>query len=245
MTFADIKTRIYFLTGSDSASFVDADITIGVQRAQERVAELILKADAKWQFDDLNHTDLPIAKGALVSGQQDYSITNSFLTVDRVEIFDANGNKTRVSQIDQQQLKRDRSIALAQGETNRTGAYKYPNGIPTEYDISGSSIFFYPTPNFAGSFLVYYTRAPKLFDYTTGMFTDATGSTTSTPGFNSLFHDLIALWPSYDYGIKAGKQNTDRIFLEIQRKELDLTEFYGNRNRDDRPRLTVSTDSNK
>lgn len=239
MTYTDIANRTYFLTGTSSSSFSNANLTLATQRATERVVALINRSDSKWQWDDTNQSDLPIALATIVSGQQDYSLATTHLSIDRIEVKDSAGNWTRLDPIDQQLLKRDRETALL--------TYQPTNAIPTEYDIVGASIFLYPVPNYTqvSSLKVYFTRGPLLFSYVLGTFTDATGAVSSSPGFNALFHDLIPLWASYDYALAIGKNNVNQIFTEIQRKEAELIEFYAHRNRDERPNIAVSRDSNK
>lgn len=228
MTFTDIKNRTYFLTNTDSTQYPIADLVISANRAVERIVSLINRCDSKWQWDDLNQTDLPIGTTALVSGQKDYSLQTSHLTIDRVEVKDSAGNWHRVNPI-------DRTAIEGQSLTD----YKKSNGLPEEYDLIGSSVFLYPSPNYsqASSLKIYFTRGPVAFD---------SDDTTETPGFNSLFHDLIPLWIAYDYAIAKGKDNPEKLFKEIERKERELYDFYGLRDRDYRPRLTTSKgDSNK
>ena len=103
----------------------------------------------------------------------------------------------------------------------------------------------YPIPNFtqASSLFIYFSRPPLASDGSTGEF--LTSDTTREPGFAALFHDLVPLWTAYDYVLAKGKQNANLIFAEIIRKENEIAEFYGLRNRDFRSRLVVSSDSNK
>lgn len=262
MNFTDVQNRVFFLTSTDSTSYTDANLTLAVGRAMERVVSLINRSDSRWQWDDSNQTDLPIAKAALVASQQDYGLATTHLTIDRVEIKDSSGQWHRLSPLDQQDIKRsgrssyntsgiiggtNQGLALAVGESSRTGAYKATSGLPEEYDIIGSSVFLYPVPNYsqASSLFIYFTRQGKNFDYTDDKFDDDTGSLTSVPGFNPLFHDLIPLWASYDYAIVFKPNIVVALFNEIQRKEQELISFFGQRNRDDRPRFSTSTDSNK
>ena len=257
MTFKQIRDRIYFLTGTDVNSYTRANMNLSVNRALERVVSLINRSDSRWQWDDSNYTDLPSATLTITSGQQQYSLATTHLSIDRIEVKDSSGSWRKLKPIDQSLITRDREQALALGEstpsTGRTGAYKSGTGTPSEYDVRGINFFLFPTPNFtqSSSIRIYFTRSPLLYDYTAnanaGQFSDTTGSgeTIDAPGFNSLFHDIIALWSSYDYAFAFGKQNTNAIFAEILRKEDELQKFYGMRNRDERPRLSVSVDSNK
>ncbi len=233
MTISDIVNKVYFLTKSDSSSYSAADMLIAINNAYERVGSLILGQDSRWVWDDSNQTDLPIATTNLVSAQQDYSIASTHLSIDRVEVKDAAGNWVLLTQIDQQLKKGDQAVTLA--------AYQSTNGTPNEYDIIGNSVFLYPTPSYSstGGLKLYFTRGPSLF--TSGEV--STG--TKVPGFNSLFHDLIPLHVAFDYAVANSGQNTTSLFNIIQTKEQQLKDYYGLRNRDARPRLSMTTDSNK
>lgn len=229
MILSDITIRVYKNTKTNATSYAIADLTVDLNVALNRVVSLINRSDMRWQFDDLNQTDLPIATTAIVSGQQDYSLSTAHLTIDRVEIMDAQGNWTELKPIDQHDVKR---TALA--------TYLKTPGLPTQVDVSGNSVFLYPPPNYsqAASLKLYFTRGPVEFssaDITTG---------TKSPGFNSLFHDLIPLWISYDYWLINDQTLTAGFLSEIQRKEQELIDFYGLRSRDERPRFTVATNRN-
>lgn len=228
MTISDVVSRVYFLTGTNVNSFPAADMLISINTAYNRVASLIDKNDARWQWDDLNNTDLPIATTSLVSGQQDYSLATSHLTIDRIEIKDSAGNWTELSQIDQQMLKGGRKTALL--------AYRNVTGLPLEYDVVGASVFLYPIPNYslASSLKIYFTRGPA--EFTSAEVTAGTKS----PGFNSLFHDLIPLWVAYDYLVVKIPQLATSVMNAILLKEKSIEEFYGQRDRDTRARMTTS-----
>lgn len=206
---------------------------IAINEAYDHVTSLILQSDSRWQYDDTNQTDLPIATTDLVSGQKDYGLSTSHLTIDRVEVKDSAGNWHALSQIDQQELKRDKSIALSE--------YQETNGVPEEYDVIGTSVFLYPTPNYlqSASLKIYFTRGPASFT------SNEVSTGTKNPGFNSLFHELIPLWVSYNYAVENGLQSANGFFAAIQRLETSLSDFYGLRNRDFRSHLSVSSDSNK
>lgn len=236
MIYSDIRLLIHSLTKTNTTSLPSATLNLYTQPAEDRVAALILKNDSKWQFDDLNRTtNFPIDTQNLVSGQQDYPLGTTYLSLDRVEVKDSSGNWHRLAQIDQQMLKG----ANAQSLTD----YRKTNGLPDEYDLVGNSVFLYPAPNYSltNGLKFYYTRGPLKFDWTLGTFTDATGSTSSTPGFNSLFHKLIPYWAAYDYAIANQQKTANGFFVAIQVLEAELIQFYGQRDRDLRGRFTVST----
>lgn len=214
------------MTQSDSNGFPIADLTASANVALERVASLINSSDSRWQWDDTNQADLPIATTTITSGQQDYAINTAHLTIDRVEIKDSSSKWHLLKPIDQH----DKNIDALDATTT---------GMPTEYDKVGNSLFLYPIPNYTQtvSLKVYFTRVPVAF---------TTADTTATPGFNPLHHDLVPLYVSYDYAIANNLPNANQILNQIQSKELELTNFYGQRSRDERPIFTINSyDSNR
>lgn len=245
-TWADIQNRVYDLSDSDSVSFPVAKLTRALAPAMNRIFVKILILNG-WEVDDSNYSDLPIAKTAITVNQQDYSLGVSHLLIRRVELKDSAGNFTLLDPIDQQDIKRGKKAALAVGESTRIGAYKATTGIPTEYDLIGISVFLYPIPNFtqANSLFVYFSRGPLLFDYTTGKFTDSTGSTSSSPGFNSLFHDLLAQYMAEEYVNLYKRELLPGILAMIVRTEKGLEDVYALRQVDKRSGFTTSKESNK
>lgn len=223
MQYSDIKSKARFLTSTNSNSFTDADIVVLANNAVEHIESLINKADDRWEFDDSNQTDLPVATTSLVINQKDYSLATSHISIDRVEVKDTSGYWWLLKPIDQHDV---RYTALAQ--------YYPTTGRPLEYDKLANSIFLYPTPNYsqAASLQIYFTRPPVAF---------VVGDTTAQPGFNPLFHDLIAYWVAYEFAVANGKSNVNTLFQAIQTKEQTLYDFYGQRSRDERPRMNVST----
>lgn len=242
MTYADLRLLVHELTTTNTTSLPSATLNLYTQPAEDRAAAIILKNDSKWQFDDLNRTtNFPIDTIALVSGQQDYNLGTTYLSIDRVELLPNNANTTtgwtRLIQTDQQELKRSKSQALT--------SYQATSGTPAEYDLVGNSVFLYPKPNYsqAASLKFFYTRGPLKFDYSLGTFTDGTGTTASTPGFASLFHSLVGYYASYEFAVANGQTNANGLMATIQRLEGDLIEYYGKKDRDFRGRFTVSTTS--
>lgn len=218
MTLTDIRTKAYFLTSSNISSFPDTQLVAEANNALDRVTSLIMQSDGRWQWDDENNTDLPIATTSLVSGQQDYTLSITHLQIVRVEVQD-NATPTamwhKLQPIDQADVY---DTALTQ--------FMSTNGLPTYYDKLGNSLFLYPAPNYsqAASLKIYFKRGPNYF---------LTSDTTKAPGFNALYHELIPLWIAYNYGIAQGKANANQIFAAIQLKEDALKDDYSVRSKDD------------
>lgn len=215
MIYSDIKSLVYSLTKTNSTSFTDADLVIYANNALERVESLIEQADHRWQFDDTNQTDLPIATTALVTDQQDYSFATSHLSITRVELKDSLGNWHLLDPFDQTDLY-DQSLT----------DFLKSSGLPTMYDKLGNSVFLYPKPNYsqAASLKIWFKRGPSYF---------VAGDTSKQAGFNQMYHDLIPLWVAYNYALANGLANANQLFAEITRKEEALQNDYALRGKDE------------
>jgi hypothetical protein len=220
MQYTQIINKVYLLTKTNSSDFPIADLTMLANNALSRVCSLIIRADGRWQFDDINNTDLPIATTNLVANQQDYSLATSHLEITRVEVKDEDGNWVVLKPIDQKDTEQSLSEFM-----------KSP-GTPKFYDKLGNSVFLYPAPSYSQA------ASLKLF-FTRGMSEFTVSDTTKQPGFNILFHDLIPLWVSYEYAIANGLKNANQIMVEIQRKENELLEAYQKRSKDEPLRIGV------
>lgn len=224
MTINDINAKISFLTKTNTSSYPAADRLIAVNNAYERIASLIINADGRWQFDDTNQTDRPVATTALVASQTDYTLATTHLRILQVEVKDTNGYFYPLTPIDPRDFLED----------SLTTAFSVA-GVPQYYDVIGTSIFLYPAPNYSqsASLRVSFQRSPALFtsaEVTTG---------TKEPGFNSLYHDLIPLWVAYDYAIANAQPTANGYLNEIVRKEEALVKDYAMRNKDDPAQITI------
>lgn len=231
MVYGNLQSKVYFLTKTNVTSFPNADMAILANSAMERIGSLITQSDGRWEFDDSNQpiTDqgdgtggLPIATTTITSAQQDYTFAFNFLNIERVELKDEEGKWRKLIPIDQADVY-DQSIT----------DFMSGGGTPMYYDKMGVSILLYPSPDYtqSASLKVFYTRGPITVQ------SSDISSTTAKPGFNSLYHDLVALWISYDYTMANGLPNTNQLMIEIQRKEDALREDFSLRSKDEHIRL--------
>lgn len=238
MQYGDIQNLFYQLTKTNSTDVPAATLNLYLQPAEDYIVGLIIKNDATWQFDDSNYSDLPVATTAIVSGQQQYNLAVTHLAIDRIEIAYTASDWRVLSQVDQQQFKGGNAQSLNTLSTS---------GKPTQYDISGTTLFLYPVPDYSlsAALKLYYTRGPLKFDYTTGKFTDGTGSTSSQPGFASIFHEGIPYKGALNFAIANSLNNVNLIADVLTRIENNITSFYGLRDRDIPRRMMAAQDSNR
>ncbi len=233
MVFSDstgkggIIEEIDFLLQTDATDYPVAQKTRNCNRWYDRAVTIILQADSKWEWDDLNKTDLPISTTSLVANQQDYSISAAgFLKILKVECKDSAGNWGALRQIDQSQRK---DIAMTE--------YREVAGTPVEFDLFSNSIFLYPKPSYAssGGLKVYFQRTPDYFE---------ADDTDTEPGFAVPYHRLLSYGAALDYCIAnnmAGR--IPMLQNEISRLEGGLIQHYSSRNKDMKNTITLEKEN--
>lgn len=185
-------------------------------RGLDATVTKILEADDRWQFDDTNYTDYPIATTDLVNAQRDYTLSVSHLKIIRVEAQDNTGNWMLLKPMDLKDINVARDEFMSEPAT------------PLYYDKTANSLFLYPAPNYnkTGGLRVYYQREPNYF---------LSSDTTKQPGFVSTLHRIVPMLACYDYAI--ANNLTDKINIlgaELARKDLEIRKFYGRRNKDEK-----------
>lgn len=221
-----IQSKIYGLTKTNATSYPNAQMLIDLNVAYSRITTLIFQADGRWEWDDSNNTDFPIATAALVNNQQDYTLSVGQLFIERIEVKPNGG--TYFYKL----FPRDVEDPMWGAEV--TGIDTITVGTPMKYDVLGNSVLLYPIPNYsqAASLKLYFKRAQT--DFTSGDL--STGNL--VPGFASMFHDLLAYLVAYDYALVNFPDMARNYFAVVQEKEAALQKFYMQRNLDDGARLS-------
>lgn len=224
MTLLNLRNKIYLYSKTNANSLSDSNMLLFLNTAYERVATLLRQSDGRWEWDDDNASTAPNASYTVTSGTQNYAIATTILSIDRVELKYTDGLWRVLIPIDKSDFP----------DTNLDQAFG-SSGVPTHYDKVGDEIYLYPNPNFTQvtSLKIFFRRGPTLFtvaDLTTG---------TVVPGFNSLYHDLIALWSAYYYGVANGKSNVNQLMQAIQIQENALKVDMSSRNKDERKKMTM------
>lgn len=228
MTIGDIQKKIYALTKTNSSSYTDANMLIDVNVAYNDITAQIFQADGRWEYDDSNNTDFPVATTALVSGQQDYALSVAHLFIDRVEVKPNGGSYFY--------KLAPRDVEDKMWGSNLLGLDNVTQAAPMWYDLVGTSVFLYPIPNYsqAASLKIYFRRASTDF-------TSMSGQASSVPGFASLFHPLIAYKVAYDYCVANMPQLANGYLAVIREMEQALKVYYMQRNKDDGARLSTNS----
>lgn len=208
-----------------------------LNHAFDEVLPIVFQSDAKWQYDDPNHTDHPIATLDLASGQPDYSFIsdedgNSILELRSIFVKDPQGIWQKLTPIDADSDP-NTSQVFAQNSTN--------TGTPTRYDKIGTTIWLDPMPNYSstGGVRGVFSRSQSYF---------VSGDTTKTPGIPSPFHRLLPLIASRDY-VAVHKTDNPQLLNTINgviaELKRNLATHFSKRSRDEKPVLRVRTESSR
>lgn len=197
------------------------EFTADVNLALDRVFALIFSVGGTWQFDDSNHTDYPIITTNIVSGQRDYSFTsdensNLILEIHKVMVADSTGNFYEVLPVDASK-RGDAPSNYDDGENT--------TGLPNTYDKLANGIFLDPIPNYnySGGLKVYISREGSYF---------TTTDTTKKAGFAGLFHEYLALRPSYFYALRNSYPTFKDFKNEMLEMEEAIKDYYKAREKD-------------
>lgn len=206
--------------GSNSVSYTIEEKTRDINLALDKAFALIFQVGGTWQFDDSNQTDYPIITTNLVSGQRDYSFTsdgssNLILEIYRVLVADQNGLFRDVYPVDVEQSAAPVSYTDGQNV----------GGLPNTYDKLANGIFLDPIPNYnrTGGLKVYVSREGSYFVKT---------DTTKKSGIAGLFHEYLALRPSWQYAARKGMANKGDLQAQVIQMEADMMDYYKSREKD-------------
>lgn len=196
-----------------------------VNSTLDDVFALIFHNSGTWQFDDTNNTDYPIITTNLTSGQRDYPFTsdengNLILDIFKVLVANPSGTYTEVFPIDIDQ---------------NAGTQAFYNGLntggqPWRYGKIANGIFFDAVPNYsyAQGIKMYINREASYF---------TVSDTTKKPGFAGLFHEYLALRPSYEYAYRNSLPNVNVLKAEMQEMRDSIETYYSNRSRDEKQQI--------
>jgi len=225
-TKSGIIQDIDFLLNLDEPATYDIKHkTRNVNRAYDRVVSLILQADGRWEWEDTNKTDLPIAIADLISGQRDYGIDTTFLRITKLLVKDRADNWQILTPVDENDPE-GRDIIEERAE-----------GVPQRYIKKANSIFLGPKPNYSS------TNGLKIhFQRNVDYFTSDDSS--KKPGFAEPFHRLLSLYAAYDWCLANNLGGRMGILTnEIAKMEVALIEYYSSRSRDEKPRIRLKKEN--
>ena len=175
----------------------------------------ILESQDEWDYDDSNKTDFPILTGDFVATQQPYTLPSGTIDVKRLEVTYDGTNWVKAEPFD----VNERGISVA---SNAIGDFSQ---TAPKYDLISNAFFVYPIPTQSvdGGMKIWISRGPSLYtsaELTTG---------TKEPGFDSIFHDLIAYGVATDYAIIKNLPQAAGLKMEYQSKIERLKKHYSDK----------------
>ena len=204
----------------DSTQWPTYKIVNSVNNYLDTVTNYAVGADRRFQWDDTNHTKLPIGTTNLVANHPDYSFLtdeqgNPILNLSRIDILDSGGFYRQLQVIDQA------NIPGALDEWQRTA------GLPTHYDkIADNIIRLYPKPATS------VTSGLKFYFQRTGSYFTAS-DTTKTPGVSPLLHRGFVIAAAYDGALTLGLPNLSSLSVEWEKEQAKMVEYFSQRNPDE------------
>ncbi len=210
----------------DSTQWGTSKIVNSANNYLDTVAGYAIGADRRFQWDDTNHSKLPIGTTNLVANQSDYSFLtdeqgNTILNLERIDILDATGNYRQLRVLDMTQIDGALDAELVTA------------GLPMYYDkIADNVVRLYPKPNASvtNGLKFYFQRTPSYF---------AATDTTKAPGVPPLLHRGFVINAAYDGAMTLGLDNFQALSAERQLEERKMISYFGNRNTDEK--VTLST----
>lgn len=214
----------------DSTMWPTAKIVNSVNNYLDTVAGYAIGADKRFQWDDSNHTKLPIGTTNLVANQTDYSFLtdeqgNRIVTLTRIDVKDSSGYWTKLIPINEV------DINVALDEASRTAGY------PFYYDkIADNIIRLYPTPSTSvtAGIKFYFQRTPSYF---------TASDTTKEPGVAAQLHRGFVIAAAYDGALTLGLSNLQPLSIEQQKEEQKMKDYFLVRNNDETLVMRPSTNN--
>jgi len=218
------------LCDTDTTSYPLVDKARRVNAGLEFLIGKIINADGTWQYDDTNHTDLPVGTGDLVASQEAYTFASEYLTVESIDILDTDGYYRRIKPIDRVDFG-DMSVEEYYGTTTTTTK----TGFPKYYDLQGDTIRLYPAPvatevTLTDGIRVHFQRTADLF---------TSSDTTQEPGLPAPYHVLLAYMAAVPYCMTYHKDRVGMYEKKVQEMSDDLIKFYSRREKDRRKKITT------
>lgn len=206
---------------SDNATRLK-QVTARINSALDRFFSIAIQASGTWQLDDSNHSDYPIIKTNLVSGQRDYSFT-------------VDGNSNLILDVYKVAVLPSATATLFQELTPFDEFEHRDNDIITENTVTGTPSGYAKLAN------AIHLDVPTNYNATNGMkvyinreadyFTSS--DTTQKPGVPGLFHDYFFLEPAMAYArINLSDSQYTKLARTVAQMEADIKEYFNRREKD-------------
>lgn len=217
MNLSEIKTRVYFLTGSDANSYPAADFLINLNIWNDRITGWSIRKSGTWRYDDRNQDKENRPVASLVSGQRAYALPIDIKNLRRVQVSYDGINVYRATLLNENEVE---------GELDDDNHY---NPQSPRYVIRGDFIEIYPKPSqdVTDGLMLDIDRDAYKFtsdDLTAG---------TKTPGYSREFHDLLATGVALEWAKSKRKEVAPDLLNDVQNYISDLGLELADRNKEE------------
>lgn len=241
MKLGDIATKARLLTNTDTTSYPDSALLVDINIWLQKVASMIFDSQDDSDFDDARRTDYPVQTTPMIAGQRDYSISVSeqTLKLKRLDISYDGTNFYRAEPFD------DGAYDLGIGNDTLTDQ----NFIRTtpKYDVKYNSYWIYPLPtaaDVAAGGVIRSEWQRGFLDFTTADYTSVLTDSTAIPGFDEVFHPILAYGPAFEYAASKQLPQLQEIQPMLADYEHRLRIAYGKKDLDMRIALSTVYDTN-
>ena len=220
------------LCDTDDTSYPRLDKTARVNQSFEELAGELLSSAGGWQFDDTNYTTLPVGTQTLVEGQQAYTFTDKFLTIEQVEIKDKNGVYRKIQPIDYAEIPDGMSAEEYFGVDSSGNPTK---GFPEYYDKQADTIRLFVAPTSTAVTLASGIRIR--FKRTVNLFTAASTTDTDSTvpgGLPSTHHHILAYMGAIPHCAIYKKDRVPMLVKKVDEMKASLKKHFARREQDKR-----------
>jgi len=237
MVFSDTITNLGIVQQSrtflrvDSTQWATSKIVNSCNNYSDMLAGYAIATDERFEWDDTNHTKLPIGTTNIVLDQSDYSFLtdeqgNRIITLTRIDIKDSSGNWTRLKELDEGEEVKALNEVVVSGVP--TGYYKIADNIIRLNRL--------PEANVTGGLKFYFQRVPSYFVAT---------DTTKEPGFANLLHRGFVIASALDGAIALGLPNVEALAMESAKEQQKMITYFSGRNKDIHRRLKANVENTR
>jgi len=202
------------------------------------IQTIIMQAQDDWNFDDQNiTTSYPIAVRNMVANQPDYlfstalwgllapegasNISNAAITPLKILRVEATYDGTNW-------FKAEPFTVFERGKASDTTSINADfNTSQPFYEITFSALKLYPVPTTSigvgAQIKVFFVRNMNNFSNT---------DTTKVPGFDVIFHPILAIGATYEFSLSNDLSRADRIKIMLDEGLERLRQHFGTKNRE-------------
>ena len=207
----------------DASQWPTSRIVNSCNNHLDTIAGYAIGADRRFEWDDTNHSKLPIGTTPLVANQTDYSFltdeqNNPIINLTSISLIDiATNEETRLTPVN----RNDPEYSYS--------SFGITTGTPSSYDKIADNIIKLDTLPTAADAAKYKL---KFYFQRTGSYFVAT-DTTKEPGVSPLLHRGFVIASAYDGALTLGLNNLNALSVEMAKEDLKMKEYFAIRNTDE------------